>query len=209
MSTAHQDPSPSVFLRSEKNSRLRRKLIAVPTTRAKNGWPNTSPKTRADRVKIAVGTIGLSMARFSFTSAANRSAVIMVILQNDDVLPPGQGRAVAVDVVGFMPVGRDVFCICLCCFVNWLAEIFGSISDYSESRFGRSIQSLYHRRFVKRSEQEVLSFFFGIENWWGLRWTREISSMVSILRIHAIFPKCYGRPKIRYYKESDYEYRLF
>jgi hypothetical protein len=27
---------------------------------------------------------------------------------NADVLPPGQGRAVGVDVVGFMPVGRDV-----------------------------------------------------------------------------------------------------
>jgi hypothetical protein len=25
-----------------------------------------------------------------------------------DVLPPGQGRVVGVDVVGFMPVGRDV-----------------------------------------------------------------------------------------------------
>jgi len=27
---------------------------------------------------------------------------------NADVLPPGQSRAVGVDVVGFMPVGRDV-----------------------------------------------------------------------------------------------------
>ena len=29
-------------------------------------------------------------------------------INNVNVLPPGQGRAVGVDVVGFMPVGRDV-----------------------------------------------------------------------------------------------------
>ena len=29
-------------------------------------------------------------------------------MQNADVLPPGQGRAAGVDVVGLMPVGRDV-----------------------------------------------------------------------------------------------------
>ena len=28
-------------------------------------------------------------------------------MQNADVLPPGQGRAIGVDVVGFMPVGSD------------------------------------------------------------------------------------------------------
>ena len=28
-------------------------------------------------------------------------------LPNADVLPPGHGRAAGVDVVGFMPVGRD------------------------------------------------------------------------------------------------------
>jgi len=29
-------------------------------------------------------------------------------LHNADVLPPGQGRAVGVDVVGLMPAGSDV-----------------------------------------------------------------------------------------------------
>lgn len=29
-------------------------------------------------------------------------------MANVDVLPPGHGRVVEVDVVGFMPIGRDV-----------------------------------------------------------------------------------------------------
>jgi hypothetical protein len=34
---------------------------------------------------------------------------MLLVLPNADVLPPGHGRAVGVDVVEFMPVGRDVF----------------------------------------------------------------------------------------------------
>jgi len=43
---------------------------------------------------------------------ANRIQCFAGSSHNADVLPPGHGRAVGVDVVGFMPVGRDVlFCV--------------------------------------------------------------------------------------------------
>jgi hypothetical protein len=41
--------------------------------------------------------------------------MVSIFSQNVDVLPPGHGRAVGVDVVGFMPVGRDVL-------FGWLDE---------------------------------------------------------------------------------------
>jgi hypothetical protein len=34
--------------------------------------------------------------------------MIFIVLQNADVLPPGHGRVVEVDVVELLPVGRDV-----------------------------------------------------------------------------------------------------
>ena len=43
------------------------------------------------------------------------------MLPNVDVLPPGQGRVVGVDVVEFMPVGSDV-----------LLGIFGILISYSD-----------------------------------------------------------------------------
>jgi hypothetical protein len=41
-------------------------------------------------------------------TSMGRMSVDFWLLENADVLPPGQGRAVGVDVVGFMPVGSDV-----------------------------------------------------------------------------------------------------
>ena len=45
------------------------------------------------------------------TQLAYKMAVrisVFIVLQNADVLPPGHGRVVEVDVVELLPVGRDV-----------------------------------------------------------------------------------------------------